>query len=88
MQVIAGRSYSTLQGSINYVRSLSTEDFNRILPPPHNPLIEAPVGFGSPISMHVMHAFARPARLVAEIADVSMGASSAVSYAILGYERY
>ena len=87
MQVIVGRSYSTLQDPIGYVRSLPTEHFNRLLPLPHNPPLETPAGFGSQISMHVTRTLARPTWLIAEIVDVSMGANSAVSYhATLGYE--
>ena len=64
------------------------DQLHSFLPLPHNPLVETPVGFGSPISMHAMHTFARPTWLVAEIADISMGANPAVGYATLGDRVY
>ena len=69
----------------NRLRSLPMEQFNKLLPLPHNPSLETPAGFGSPVSMDVIH---RPTWLIAEFVDVSMGANTAVSYhATLGYER-
>ena len=72
----------------NRLRSLPMEQFNRLLPLPHNPSLETPAGFGSPVSMDVIRTLARPTWLIAEFVDVSMGANTAVSYyATLGYER-